>query len=214
MSMRPHEPLPEVANEVDALLRGDPAPLVASFQDLRIGMYYLVQRLWWEISTLYGQVAGHIDAQWGERRYSPSFACRPVRTTGGPPREVVNLESLIHDWRTVLGQPPSRELHRRNMAETLASLRAGAHPQPDSADALLRHHTELPVDTLVPLGDTPKRQHVGTGPHERPEWEAVLDLLPLAPVLESQEAFDAHVRAGLDSPSLPRRDLCWRLARL
>lgn len=211
--MRPRKPLPEVADMLDALLRGNPAPLIVSFQDIRMGNMYLVQHLWWEISTIYGQVAGHIDEQRGERHYSPSLACRPVMMTGGPPREVANLKALIHAWRKVLGQPPSRELHRRNMAETLAALRAGTHPYPDAADALLRHHTDLPVDAFLE-NFARGRTHVGTGPHERPEWEAVLDLLPLVPVLESQEAFDAHVRAGLDSPSLPRRDLCWRLTRL
>lgn len=206
--MRPCEPPSGLANEINALLQGNPSPAAASLDRLQGWPLDVVQETWWEISTLYGRVAGQLEVQWGNDRFPYSLGFAPLMTTGGPPREIANPEALIHAWRAVLSQPPSRELHRHNMAETLAALRAGTHPQPDSADALLRHHTELPIDWLK------GRKPVGTGPHERPEWEAVLDLLPLVPVLDSQEAFDAHVRAGLDSPSLPRRDLCWRLTRL
>ncbi|MCB9529524.1 MAG: hypothetical protein R3F65_14280 [bacterium] len=93
------------------------------------------------------------------------------------------------------------------MARALAALRADRHPQPDAAFALLRHHTDLPVDFFD------GRPLVG-GMGGVPVAAVAAELDALAPVFATAEAFERRVGEGLASASLPRRDLCWRVAGL
>lgn len=94
------------------------------------------------------------------------------------------------------------------MGETLHALLAAEHSAPDDAFALLRHHTDSPVDFFA------GRALVGA-PYGTVKPEALHEELQhLGSVFSDAGAFDAHLEAGLASASLPRRDLSWRLLRL
>lgn len=131
----------------------------------------------------------------------------PPSITGGAPRRVAEPETVARAWFEALAEPPSCELHRHNMRMTLAALRASKHPLPDAADALLRHHTDLPTGLFA------GRRPVGPD-YGRSAAAAAAELGALDSVLGSSEVFLVHVQAGLISPSLPRRDLSWRLLQL
>jgi hypothetical protein len=63
------------------------------------------------------------------------------------------------------------------------------HDQPDAADCLLRHHTDLPVDMFTgrhPVG--PEYGRVGS--------MAAQQLTDLDAVLASSDAFASHLQAG------------------
>lgn len=205
--MRPKPPPPALAQACDALLLGDTEPFAALCRDLASWPTKLAIRAWWELSTLYGGVVGSLAEAQEERVFACLFESDPAPVAGGAPRLVAEPEAVARAWRDALAEPPGRELHRRNMRATLEALRAGTHPLPDAADALLRHHTDLPTGLFT------GRHPVGPG-YGRSATAAAAELGELDPVLGSSAAFLAHVRAGVTSPSLPRRDLSWRLLHL
>lgn len=204
---RPDPPDPEIAPLIDALLAGDPAPLVEVLRHLGDWSIYDGERLWWELSTLYGEVIGAMEIAQASRHIPTMLAFRHPRLTGGAPRTIADPTALAATWRAALAVPPTREGHRRAMARTLAALRADRHPQPDAAFALLRHHTDLPVDFFD------GRPLVGVMGGV-PVAAIAAELDALAPAFATAAAFAQQVGDGLASPSLPRRDLCWRLAGL
>jgi len=117
---------------------------------------------------------------------------------------VRDLPGLLARWLLTLLRAPSLEGHRQAMLDTAAQLRAGVHPLPDAAFALLLHHGDGPVDPIA------GRRLVGP-PWGGPLEAAVEEVATFEAVFVSPAAFEAHVRAGLDSRSLARRDLSWRL---
>lgn len=205
--MRP-KPVPGMlAGPVEALIGGNTGPFVAVLDSLADWPLPQVERAWWELSTLYGAVLGRVGA-WAETQLIPyTLTSQPLPMTGGPPRRLAEPQELARAWRQALVEPPSRERHRHNLAATLAAQRADRHEQPDAADALLRHHTDLPVDMLA------GRRPVGAE-YGRLGSVAAQQLAGLDEVLASSEAFVNHLQAGLASTSLPRRDLAWRLLQL
>lgn len=205
--MRPKPPPPPLDLACDALLLGDTGPFTLLCGALASWPTELADRAWWELSTLYGRVVGSLAEAQGERVFPCTLESDPPYVTGGAPRRVADPEAVAHAWRDALAEPPSRELHRRNMEVTLATQRAGTHPLPDAADALLRHHTDLPTGWFA--GRPP------VGPeYRRSGATAAGELGELWPALASSRAFLTHVQAGISSPSLSRRDLSWRLLQL
>jgi hypothetical protein len=205
--MRPKQPLPVLAGPVEALLQGDTGLFLALIDSLSDWPLLEVERAWWELSTLCGAVVDHVAARAGEQIIPYALKLRPIHMTGGPPHELADPEALARDWRAALAVPPTRELHRANIKGTLAAQRADRHDQPDAADCLLRHHTDLPVDMFTgrhPVG--PEYGRVGS--------MAAQQLTDLDAVLASSDAFASHLQAGLASSSLPRCDLAWRLLQL
>lgn len=205
--MRPMPPPPMLADPVEALLQGNTGPLLAIVDSLSDWPMLQVERAWWEISTIYGAVVGCVAAHAGKKLIPYTLICVPLPMTGGPPHELADPQALARDWRAALAQPPTRELHRANVKATLAAQRADRHEQPDAADCLLRHHTDLPVDFF------PGRHPVGPE-YGRMGSMAAQQLPDLDAALASSDAFARHLQAGLASPSLPRRDLAWRLLQL
>lgn len=205
---RPDPTSAALARLLDPLFEGDPGPLSAW---LRVGAPGLAdaQRLLWELSTLYGRHVGRLWVAAGDERFEYGIQHLIVMTTGHPERWVADPRALADEWLAALAEPPTRAVHRRGMAETLAAARRDTHPDPDSAFCLLRHHTDRPVDAwFAPASARPTfsrgeriSAHLG-------------EFAELAEALGSEAAFDRLVEAGLASPSRPRRDLCWRLSRL
>lgn len=205
--MRPNPPSPMRAAPVEALLQGNTGPFLAMLDSLTDWPFKEVDRAWWELSTLYGAVLGRLAARAGERLVPYTLMFNPPHMTGGPPDELAEPGVLARAWRAALAEPPARERHRANLQATLAAQRADRHEQPDAADALLRTHTDLPVDLFA------GRRFVGPE-YRRLGSVAAQELTGLDAALASSDAFLAHLQAGLASPSLPRRDLAWRLLQL
>lgn len=205
--MRPKPPPPRLASACDALLIGDTGPFLVLIRDLASWPPMLAIRAWWELSTLYGRVVGSLTEAQEEREFLCMLESDPATITGGAPRRVAEPDAVARAWRDALAEPPGLELHRSNMDMTLRALCAGTHPLPDAADALLRHHTDLPTGLFT--GRHPVGPEYG-----RSVATAAAELDMLSPVLGSPEAFLAHLQAGVTSPSLPRRDLSWRLLEL
>ena len=97
------------------------------------------------------------------------------------------------------------------MLHTWRTLAAGRHPDPDAADCLLRHHTDLAVDWHA--RDDDGRTTFWIDP-QRAVAYALAEMPDVPHLLRDAAAFDGAVSVGLTSPSLPRRDLAWRLACL
>lgn len=215
MSDRPASPGPPLAPLLNLLVEGDRAPLVKALErpedgPLRLGESVDVAlRLWWELSTLYGRVIGSVRVLQGDREDVAMFAFRPVAVTGGAPRDVSNAVAVAAVWTEALGTPPSREGHRRAMLDTWHTYASGVHPDPDAADCLLRHHTDLPVDWSVRGGRTP----FWIDP-ARTVADATAEMPDVPRLLADPVAFEAAITLGLTSSSHPRRDLSWRLSRL
>lgn len=205
--MRPNPPSQMLAGPVEALIQGNTGQFLAILDSLSDWPLMEVEHAWWEISTLFGAVLGRLVAHAGERLVPYTLMFQPPHMTGGPPRELAEPEALVRVWRAALAEPPTRERHRANMKATLAAQRADRHEQPDAADALLRHHTDLPVDLFA------GRFFVGPE-YRRLGSVAAQELTGLDAALASSEAFLGHLQAGLASSSLPRRDLAWRLLQL
>lgn len=205
--MRPMPPPATLAEPVEALLAGDTGPFIVLLEALDAWPLPQVERAWWELSTLYGAVLGQVMADADGALIPCTLCSTSIPMTGGAPRRLAEPDALARAWRKALAEPPCRERHRHNLASELAAQRAGRHEQPDAADALLRHHTELPVDFLA------GRRPVGAE-YGRSGTVAERELADLDAVLASSGAFMAHLQAGLVSPSLPRRDLAWRLLQL
>lgn len=167
-----------------------------------------VERMRWELSTALGTVVEAPHVSQGDRLLTQSLAFDAPHMTGGAPRRLVDTDQTVRVWSTQAREALTRDRHREAMSETLDALLAGQHPTPDDAFALLRHHTDAPVDFLAgrPLVGPP----FGTLGAD----ELAAELRPLAAALSDASTFDTHVQAGLSSSSLPRRDLSWRLQRL
>lgn len=205
--MRPNPSPAPLSQACDALLLGETRPFVALCRDLSSWPTTLAIRAWWELSTLYGRVVGSLAEAQGDHVFPCMLESEPAPITGGAPRRVAEPESVARAWCDALVRPPSCELHRGHMEETLQALREGTHPVLDAADALLRHHTEMPVSVFA------GRHPVGSE-YGRSAATAAADLSELGSVFGSSQAFLAHLRAGIQSSSLLRRDLSWRLLRL
>lgn len=204
---RPAEASAFVAPLIASLLAGDAEPLRAALDELGKAWLDDIRRLWWELCTLYGEVVGVVEVEQDGVQWPDGLSFILPQMTGGAPRRLHAPDRLAAQWREALRVPPSRELHRLNALATLQSLRAERHAQPDSAFALLRHHTDRPVDFWHgrPLVGAGGGQSVGA---------IVGELHELGLELDSMEGFERLVVRGLSSHSLPRRDLCWRLSRL
>jgi hypothetical protein len=136
-----------------------------------------------------------------------TLAFATPRMTGGAPRRLVDVNQTANAWTAQARTLLSRTRHRDAMGATHQALLASSHPTPDDAFALLRHHTDAPVDFLA------RRPLIGPlfgvlSP------ENLAELQPLSLLVTDAVAFDTHLQAGLSSNSLPRRDLSWRLLRL
>lgn len=193
---------------VDTWLRGDAEALLAWLDELGTQPLWAVERMRWELSTALGTVAEAPHVSQGDRPLTQSLTFDAPLVTGGAPRRLVDADQTVHAWSMRAREALSRDHHREAMSATLDALLAGQHPAPDDAFALLRHHTDSPVDFMAgrPLLGSP------FGTLRADELDA--ELQPLTAVLSDAAAFDAHVQAGLSSSSLPRRDLSWRLQRL
>jgi hypothetical protein len=95
------------------------------------------------------------------------------------------------------------------MLATWHRFAAGDHPDPDAADCLLRHHTDLPVDWSLRGGRTPFWSDPA-----RTVADAIAEMPDVPRLLADSATFDVSLGRGLGSSSLPRRDLTWRLMRL
>lgn len=186
-------------------LAGDATALLAWMDAFEVHRVAAVERMWWELSTALGAVIAPPYLHQGDQPLMQTLSFMPPLLTGGAPRRLINADETAHAWRERLRQAPERGQHRDAMRTTARDLLADTHPQPDAAFALLRHHTDLPVDILA---GRPIVALAGAS------TAAVTDLRALLPVLADAAAFDAHLQAGLSSPSLARRDLSWRLLRL
>ncbi len=198
-------PVP-VANQVAALRAADPDPLR---RWLRSSPHDPDERLWlfvWhEVCTLAGRVVGRLVIAQGGLRHPGILGFDVPMVAGGPPREVAEVDDLARALADALDQPVGLDPHRGHALTTLQSLTSLPPGDCDAAVALLRHHTDLPVDLLA--GRWPVR-----GPDDaHAEAER---LAPLGGILADPARFRAHLQRGVASTSAPRRDLSRRLLDL
>ncbi|MGK0359529.1 MAG: hypothetical protein ACI9U2_001831 [Bradymonadia bacterium] len=207
-SSRPAPPRGALAPIVDDWLRGDAKALLTWLDGLDAHPLWAVERMWWELSTALGTVIEPPHVCQGDRPLTQTLAFAPPLMTGGAPQRLVDADQTARAWMARAQGPPTRTRHRLAMRETQVEFLADAHPTPDDAFALLRHHTDDPVDFLA------GRPLVGPLFGALSPWHLATELQHLAPALTDPAAFDAHLLAGLKSTSLPRHDLSWRLLRL
>lgn len=207
LTSRPAAPRAPLGPLVDTWLGGDAKALLAWITALDTRPLWTLDRLRWELSTALGFVVEAPQVRQGERQVQQSLAFSHPRLTGGAPQRIVGGDETGKAWSHHVRQPLSRTRHRAAMGETLRTLVAAEHPTPDDAFALLRHHTDAPVDFFA------GRAFVGAYGTVNPE-KLTAELQHLGPLFADADAFDAHLKAGLASASLPRRDLSWRLLRL
>ena len=202
--MRPAPLNGALAAIVEAWLKGRPDALLSWIDDLGAHPISSVARIGWELSTALGVVVQPPQLRQEDRVVGQSLAFQPPLMTGGAPRHLAEVAGTQHAWISEARKPLSQGGHREAIRATHHALLAGEHPFPDSAYALLRHHTDAAVDFLAgrPLYETLS-----------PELLAA-ELEPVTVALSDVDAFTAHLNAGVSSPSLARRDLSWRLLRL
>ena len=205
--MRPYPPPSVLVEATEALLVGDPKPCRDALREIEAWSFALVHRAWWEISTLCGCVADTPQIAQANQSYVMRFGASYFHMTGGPPRTLANGPALARAWSQLVAERPTRALHRRNMADAFAQLRANTHEDLDAAYCLLCHHTDRPLELFD------ERQMVFLD-SAYDGAKAAAHLSELVDILATDEAFDAHVNASLSATSIPRRDLAWRLARL
>ncbi|MFK8004187.1 MAG: hypothetical protein AB8H86_31770 [Polyangiales bacterium] len=193
---------------MDAWLCGDAGPLLSWMAALGTRPLWALDRLRWELSTTLGFVVEAPHVFQGDRPIAQSLAFSAPRITGGAPQRVLRGDETAQAWTHHARQRLNRTRHRASMGETLHALLAAEHPFPDDAFALLRHHTDAPVDFFA------GRVLVGPSFGTVTPAEVAAELQHLGPLFSDAGAFDAHLEAGLASGSLPRRDLSWRLLRL
>lgn len=207
-----------VESALHALIHGDPREVRALLGLLHPEDEWGWVRVWSTTSTLYGTVCGRMTGRQGASVYPMTIEHQAVFVDGGPPREVI-LDECLPALREALALPPTAERHRTNARALLTRLQeaavrhrsdstrwdpAGEFTRWDPAVAVLRHHTDLPVDLLQ--GRIPMTCPADLAPE-------AAKLQPLAAVLEDPRAFRAHLEQGLASAPGPRRTLAeWLLA--
>lgn len=198
-----------LADALGAMVRGDPRPLRDILGELPATADRDWVGVWSTTSVLYGTVCGSLAVRQGSAVYPLTIEHHPMQVTGGAPREAV-LDDCLPALRDALARPPTVEFHRvsaRSLIERLQqAAREGAEPMTwDPAVALLRHHTDLPVDIV--RGRVPVMS-----PDALAREEAILR--PLASVLDDPRSFRAHLEEGLMRPPGPRRTLAGWLTSL
>ena len=201
-------PAPEPLREpLRAWWAGDARYLAVLIDGLKPTRLALTERLWWELSTLGGAVLGQLDVAQGQDVLPSSLDGCFMHLTGGPPRTLASLDALKERWLRHLEQPATLLAHRQALRLTLDSLLAGAHPQPDAAFVLLRHHTDAPANLL---GGRPVLAPLGPATLDSVRHE----LQGLSARLQADPDLSSSLRESEGSPSVHRRDLGWRLRHL
>jgi hypothetical protein len=188
---------------IGRLRRGDAAPLAGLLRADAIGTWDLL-RVWHEASTL----AGAIDVvPWltdGTQRWPAPMDPVPMRIAGGPRIEVVDRAAVSATLAAQLEQPIGPAPHGTAAFASWRALGAGALPaeRVDPTAAVLAHHGD------GPLGEHEGRRQVNAADAAR----AAADLAPACEPLGDARLVP-HLRAGLASPSRPRRLLSFCLLR-
>jgi len=196
-------PVESIDRALGKLRRGNSAELLAALHhddhDDRA-----FRRVWYEISTLTGQVQGTMLLERGSVTVPALLEVMPPSTSR--PVRVRNRAMVARILRRALGEAIGVEPHRQRLLRTLGDLLADELEPPtiDNQLVILLHHLDLaPSQPLrwSQLGDRERSALRG-------------QLRALQPRLASPPSFLAHLHDGLVSSSRQRRFLSYRLLRL
>lgn len=162
------------------------------------------RRVWYEISTLTGQVQGSMILECGSVTAPALLEVMPPPTSR--PIRVKNRSSVARALCRALGDAIGVQPHRQRLLRTLGALVAN-ESDPTTEDnqlVILLHHLDLAPSHPLRWSEL--------GDRERSALRGQLRALQRK--LSSPPIFLAHLRDGLTSPSRQRRFLSYRLLRL
>ena len=202
-------PRPSIDRAIGRLRRGDPSEVGEMLAAPEVSDQGL-RRMWYEVSTLAGLLAGMPRMEPGAGIASASESADEDFDLGLLPRGdgagVANRAEVSARMLEALNGPLSIEAHRQRMLRSLHMLLGGDMARGDAAACmgLLLHHTDLILRQPLRLDGLGRHQAAGL-------YRA---LIALQSWLRDPVRFGKLLRAGLCSPSRQRRFLSYRLLRL